>query len=180
MVFIELIKSDLKRYSQKSNLITLIKEYSVNPVFRYLFWFRFCSTFKTNKSLKYILCPIPYLILRKYQFKLGIHISTNIHVGKGLMIVHPGNIFINVKCIGENFTVYQGVTLGDNINYTGKKLKQLPTIKNNVVICTGSTVYGDIVLEDNSIVGCNSVVNKNVKEGTLVAGVPAKLIGKNI
>jgi serine O-acetyltransferase len=96
------------------------------------------------------------------------------------MVVHNGNVFLNAQSVGDNFTIYQGVTVGDKLNYDGKSEKQIPTIKDNVTICTGAVVFGNITLNDNCVVGCNRVVTKNVEENTVVAGAPAKIIKSNM
>lgn len=104
------------------------------------------------------------------EYKFGISISTNIKIGGGLHIKHGGSVYINVTSIGKNFTCYQSVTLGVDKN------NNKPSIQDNVTVFTGSVVYGNIILKDNSIIGANSVVNKDVPKYTFVAGAPAKII----
>ena len=97
--------------------------------------------------------------------------NSNIHIGKGLFIVHGDGVYLNCKSIGDNFTCYQGVTIGTN-SYGGLK----PTIGNNVVAYTNSVIVGNIICENNSEIAANSFVNKNVKCNTIVAGSPARII----
>jgi len=172
--FIILIKKDLSRLC-KPCLSGFLKEYFFprGNTFRYLFWFRLMQAIKKNKISKLIFGFPVYIIFRHYEYKYGIHANTNIKIGGGLKIVHGDCVYINCKEIGENFTIYQGVTTG-----VLKDTGDLPLIKDNVKICTNSVVCGDIVLENNCCVGANSFVNCNVESSTLVAGCPAKVIKK--
>lgn len=72
--------------------------------------------------------------------------NSNISIGPGLMVVHGGSVFVNVSEIGENFTVYQDVTLG-----VGKK-GMIPKVKDNVRIYPSAKIFGDIVLNNNSTI----------------------------
>lgn len=164
----ELIKSDMKSYfpSGKSILMAYLKR----PMFRYIFWLRVVNRLKQNRVLRYTLAIIPYLILRHYQFKYGIHIGTSTPIGKGLHIEHGDGVYLNVKSIGENFTVYQGVTLGSSPN------SGIPTVGNNVTVYMGAKVFGDVVLKDNCVVGANAVVTRDVDENAVVVGIPARRI----
>jgi len=95
-------------------------------------------------------------------------------IGKGLHIPHPIGIVINGKAkIGDYCTIMQQVTIGNKLED-----EKVPEIGNNVFIGAGAKIIGDIKIEDNVIIGANSVVTKNVSKNCIVAGVPAKLIGK--
>lgn len=108
----------------------------------------------------------------------GIEIHPGAKIGKRLFIDHGMGIVIGeTTIIGDNCTIYHGVTLGG----TGKdKIKRHPTIKNNVLIGCGSKVLGNIVIGDNVKIGANSVVLKNVKENLTVVGIPATECNKNV
>lgn len=164
----KLIQSDMKRYfpDGKSILIAYLKR----PMFRYVFWLRVVNRLKRNRLFKYTLAIIPYLVLRHYQFKYGIHIGTSTPIGKGLHIQHGDGVYLNVQSIGENFTVYQGVTLGSSPN------KGLPIVGNNVTVYMGAKVFGDVALKDNCVVGANAVVTHDVDENAVVVGIPARRI----
>lgn len=84
-----------------------------------------------------------------------------------------GGVFLNVTSIGDNFTVLQNVTFGRR--FAGD---QIPTIGNNVTVCTNAVVCGGIMLHDGCTVGANSYVNQDVPANSLVAGSPAKVIKK--
>lgn len=166
--WIELVRSDVKRYfpEGKSIFMTYLKR----PMFRYIFWLRLVNRLKRNRLLKYSLAIIPYMILRHYQFKYGIHIGTSTPIGKGLCIEHGDGVYLNVQSIGDNFTVYQGVTLGSSPN------KGLPIVGNNVTVYMGAKVFGDVALKDNCVVGANAVVTRDVDENAVVVGIPARRI----
>lgn len=165
----ELIYSDLSRIT-KPSLKSFIKSYffTRGGVFRFTVWLRIVSYIKTKKSL-ILFYPAAYLIFRHYTYKYGVHIDSNITIGKGLMIVHGDGVYINCNEIGDNFTIYQNVTVG--VDAGGK-----PSIGDNVTIYPGAVVVGKIMLNNNCIVGANSFLNKTVSEGITVAGVPAKRI----
>lgn len=140
--------------------------------FRYIFWFRVMQCLKGNAFLKVLSMPV-YLIFRHYEYKYGIHMNTNIPVGKGILIVHGGSVFVNCSKVGENVTIYQSVTLGTNIGETA-----IPVIEDDVTICTGAVCVGGITLGKACMVGANAFVNKTVEPGTIVAGIPAREIKK--
>ena len=83
-------------------------------------------------------------------------------------------VVIGETCeIGDNVTVFQGVTLGG----TGKeKGKRHPTIKDNVLIATGAKVLGSITIGENSKIGAGSVVLKEVPPNSTVVGIPGRVV----
>lgn len=101
----------------------------------------------------------------------GIEIHPGAKIGKGLFIDHGMGVVIGETAeIGDNVTIYHQVTLGG----TGKdKGKRHPTIGNNVVIGTGAKVLGPITIGDNTKIGANSVVLKDMDEGATAVGIPA-------
>lgn len=111
------------------------------------------------------------------RFLTGIEIHPGAVIGKGLFIDHGMGVVIGETAIvGDNVTIYQGVTLGG----TGKeKGKRHPTIGNNVVISTGAKVLGNITIGNNVKVGAGSVVLKDVPDNCTVVGVPGKVVVRN-
>lgn len=138
-------------------------------VFRFDVWFRLLQWSRLTRLRKILISPVIYLILRHYEYKYGIHANANIYVGEGLLIKHGDCVYLNCEYIGENFTVYQGVTLG--VKHRGR-----PTILDNVTVYTNSVVCGEITLHDGCVVCAQSYLDKDVAEGVYVAGVPAKEI----
>lgn len=104
----------------------------------------------------------------------GIEIHPGAKIGKGLFIDHGMGVVIGETAeVGDNVTIYHGVTLGG----TGKdKGKRHPTIGNNVVIGAGAKILGPINVGDNVKVGANAVVLKDVPDNVTVVGIPAKIV----
>jgi len=103
----------------------------------------------------------------------GIEIHPGAKIGQGFFIDHGMGVVIGeTAIIGDNVLLYQGVTLGG----TGlEKGKRHPTIGNNVVIGTGAKVLGNITIGDNSYIGANAVVIKDVPPNSTVVGVPGRV-----
>ncbi len=115
------------------------------------------------------------------RFFTGIEIHPGAKIGRRFFIDHGMGVVIGETCeIGDNVTIYQGVTLGG----TGKeKGKRHPTIKDNVLISTGAKVLGSITIGENSKIGGGSVVLKEVPPNSTVVGIPGKVViqdGKRI
>lgn len=104
----------------------------------------------------------------------GIEIHPGAKIGEGLFIDHGMGVVIGETAeIGDNVTLYQGVTLGG----TGKeKGKRHPTIGNNVVVATGAKVLGSFKVGDNSKIGAGSVVLKEVPPNATVVGIPGRVV----
>lgn len=109
--------------------------------------------------------------------KTGIEIHPGARIGKGFFIDHGSGVIIGeTTMIGDNVTLYQGVTLGG----TGKeKGKRHPTIGDNVMISAGAKVLGSFTIGENSKIGAGSVVLKAVPPNSTVVGVPGHVVKKN-
>lgn len=94
------------------------------------------------------------------------------NIKKGLVIQHGHSTRIGAISIGEGCQIWHNVTIGTNKSHSGN----LPTIGNNVKICAGAIVIGNITIGDNSIIGAGSVVVKSVPANCVVVGNPAKII----
>ncbi|MDQ0150520.1 serine O-acetyltransferase EpsC [Eubacterium multiforme] len=116
------------------------------------------------------------LISQLSRFFTGIEIHPGAKIGKGLFIDHGMGVVIGETAeVGDNVTIYHGVTLGG----TGKdKGKRHPTVGNNVIIGAGAKVLGPIYIGDNVKIGANSVVLKNINNNSTAVGIPAKIIKK--
>jgi len=117
---------------------------------------------------------IARLISHVSRFLTGIEIHPGARIGKGFFIDHGSGVVIGETTeIGDNVTIYQGVTLGG----TGKqKGKRHPTIGDNVVISAGAKVLGSFTVGSNSKIGAGSVVLKSVPPNSTVVGVPGRLV----
>ncbi len=109
--------------------------------------------------------------------KTGIEIHPGAQIGKGFFIDHGNGVIIGeTTVIGDNVTLYQGVTLGG----TGKEQgKRHPTIGNNVMISAGAKVLGSFKIGDNSKIGAGSVVLEEVPPNSTVVGVPGRVVKRD-
>ena len=128
------------------------------PEFRNLFYFRIGDNI--SKYIEF-LCP-----------KMNT-LFINGNIGKGLFIQHGFATIIAANSIGENCWINQQVTIGFS-NAT-----DCPSLGNNVTISSGCKIIGKVKIGDNSKVGANAVVVKDVPENCTVVGVPAYIIKKN-
>lgn len=109
--------------------------------------------------------------------KTGIEIHPGARIGKGFFIDHGNGVIIGeTAIIGNNVTLYQGVTLGG----TGKEHgKRHPTIEDNVMISAGAKVLGSFTIGANSKIGAGSVVLEAVPPNSTVVGVPGRVVKRN-
>jgi serine O-acetyltransferase len=104
----------------------------------------------------------------------GIEIHPGAQIGNRVFIDHGMGVVIGETAeVGDDVTLYQGVTLGGTSLEKGKRH---PTLKNGVIVGGGAMVLGPITVGERAIVGANAVVVKDVPEGATVAGVPAKVV----
>ncbi|GAA6491864.1 MAG TPA: serine O-acetyltransferase [Candidatus Bariatricus faecipullorum] len=106
--------------------------------------------------------------------KTGIEIHPGARIGKGLFIDHGSGVIIGeTAVIGDNVTLYQGVTLGG----TGKEHgKRHPTLEDNVMVSAGAKVIGSFTVGRNSKIGAGSVVIEEVPPNCTVVGVPGRVV----
>lgn len=105
----------------------------------------------------------------------GIEIHPGATIGKDLFIDHGMGVVIGETAqIGDNVTIFHGVTLGGTGNE--KDAKRHPTIGNNVIIGTGAKLLGPIRVGDNARIGANAVVLTDVPAGATAVGIPARII----
>ena len=117
------------------------------------------------------------LISQISRFFTGIEIHPGAQIEKHLFMDHGMGIVIGeTSIIGENVTIYHGVTLG---GVSLDKGKRHPTIGNNVIIGAGAKVLGNITIGDNSKIGANSVILKDIPQDSVAVGVPGKIISKS-
>lgn len=111
------------------------------------------------------------------RFFTGIEIHPGAKIGRRFFIDHGMGIVIGETCeIGNDVTIYQGVTLGG----TGKeKGKRHPTLHDNVLVASGAKVLGSITIGENSKVGAGSVVLKDVPADSTVVGIPGTVVISN-
>ena len=113
------------------------------------------------------------------RFLTGIEIHPGAKIGKFLFIDHGMGVVIGeTSTIGDSVTIYHGVTLGgispSENSDSQKNTKRHPTIMNNVIIGSGAQVLGPVTIGNNSKIGSNSVVTKDVDDNKSVVGIPAR------
>ena len=106
--------------------------------------------------------------------KTGIEIHPGATIGKGLFIDHGAGVIIGeTAVIGDNVTLYQGVTLGGTGKETGKRH---PTLEDNVMVSAGAKIIGSFTIGENSKIGAGSVVLEAVPPNCTVVGVPGRVV----
>jgi len=117
---------------------------------------------------------LPRLISHISRFLTGIEIHPGATIGEGFFIDHGMGVVIGeTSVIGDNVTLYQGVTLGGTSHL---RAKRHPTLGDNVVVGVGAQLIGDITIGENSKVGAGSVVVTSVPANATVVGVPGRVV----
>ena len=131
-------------------------------------WFHRAAAFLWKREV-----PLaPRLVSQMGRLLTGIEIHPGATLGEGLFIDHGAGVGIGETAeVGQNVTIYQGVTLGGTGKETGKRH---PTVGDNVVIGAGSLLLGSITVGNNVRVGAGSVVVQNVPSNTTVVGNPGR------
>ena len=153
MGFIERIKEEIRVIKERDPAIHSNMEVFLYPSFKVMMHYRLAHR------------------------KTGIEIHPGAQIGKGFFIDHGNGVIIGeTTIVGDNVTLYQGVTLGG----TGKEQgKRHPTIGNNVMISAGAKVLGSFTIGDNSKIGAGSVVLEEVPPNSTVVGVPGRVVKRN-
>lgn len=117
------------------------------------------------------------LISQISRFLTGIEIHPGAVIGRRFFIDHGMGVVIGETCeIGDDVTIYQGVTLGGTGHEKGKRH---PTIKDHALIATGAKVLGAITIGEHSKIGAGSVVLKDVPDNSTVVGIPGRIVKQN-
>ncbi len=117
------------------------------------------------------------LISQTAKLLTGIEIHPGATIGRGLFIDHGSGVVIGETAeIGDNCTLYQGVTLGG----TGKDIgKRHPTLGNNVMVGAGAKILGPFTVGDNCKIAANAVVLSEVPPDSTAVGIPARVVKRN-
>ncbi len=108
------------------------------------------------------------------RFLTGIEIHPGAVIGRAFFIDHGMGVVIGETSeIGDNVTLYHGVTLGGT---AWEKGKRHPTLGNNVVVGTGAKILGPVTIGDNTRIGANSVVISDIPPNSVVVGIPGKVV----
>lgn len=169
MKLIKFIKEEIEVIKERDPAIKTPLEVFLYPSFKVIIRYRIAHWFYRHK--RYF---IARWISQRAVRKTGIEIHPGAKIGKDLFIDHGHGVVIGETCIiGDNVTIYQGVTLGG----TGKeKGKRHPTIGSNVMISAGAKILGSFKVGDNSRIGAGSVVLSEVPEDSTVVGIPGRIV----
>jgi serine O-acetyltransferase len=117
---------------------------------------------------------VPRLLSHANRFLTGIEIHPGAKIGQGFFLDHGmGTVIGETAEIGENVTLYQGITLGGTGKHAGKRH---PTLEDNVVVGANATVLGPVRIGRNARIGAGSVVVKDVPPDSTVVGVPGRVV----
>ncbi len=172
MGFIKRIKEEIAVIRQRDPAIHSSMEVFLYPSFKVMLHYRIAHNLYKKKH--YFLAR---WVSQRGVRKTGIEIHPGAQIGKGFFIDHGNGVIIGeTAVIGDNVTLYQGVTLGG----TGKEQgKRHPTVGNNVMISAGAKVLGSFTIGDNSKIGAGSVVLEEVPPNSTVVGVPGRVVKRN-
>ncbi len=172
---LELIRRDIERYNDPGGNILLagIRAAYSHPSFAGVVWYRIGHALwlRRKNPLWLILLVINralYPLVRMYS---GLELAPRTQIGGGMYVGHFGPTVIHPDTVaGCNLTVLQGVTIGASAG-------GIPCIGDDVSIGAGATVIGGITVGNRAIIGAGAVVTKDVPEGCVAIGIPAKLLG---
>jgi serine O-acetyltransferase len=169
---IEQAKQDINNIFEKDPAARSVSEVILCYPGLHALWMHRLSHFLWNKNLKLIARFSSHVS----RFLTGIEIHPAAKIGKNFFIDHGMGVVIGETAeIGDNVTLYQGVTLGGT---SLEKVKRHPTLGNNIVVGSGAKILGAFKIGDNSKIGSNSVVVREVPNDSTVVGVPGKIIKK--
>ena len=169
MSFISYIKEEINVIRERDPAIKSNMEVFLYPSFKVILRYRVAHKLYLKKH--YFLAR---WISQRAARKTGIEIHPGATIGKGLFIDHGSGVIIGETAIlGDNVTLYQGVTLGG----TGKEQgKRHPTLEDNVMVSAGAKVLGSFTIGENSKIGAGSVVLEAVPPNCTVVGVPGRIV----
>ena len=169
MGFIKHIKEEFQVIQERDPAIKTPLEVLLYPSFRVMIQYR--KAHKLYQNGHYFLAR---WISQRAARKTGIEILPGAQIGKGLFIDHGNGVIIGeTALIGDNVTLYQGVTLGGTGKETGKRH---PTLRDNVMVSAGAKVIGSFTIGENSKIGAGSVVLEEVPPNCTVVGVPGRIV----
>jgi len=173
--FIETIRADFRAIRERDpalpqGFLGFLEALLCYPGFHAIFCHRFIHLLHVKLKIPFI----PRFLSQVVRFLTGIEIHPGAKIGKGFFIDHGMGVVIGGTAeIGENVTLYHGVTLGG----TGKERgKRHPTIEDGVLIGAGAKVLGNIRIGRNSRIGAGSVVLRDVPPYSTVVGVPGVVV----
>ena len=165
------IKEQIALIKEKDPALKSIWEVFLYPSFRAQVYYKISHFLYLHKHYFWA-----RFFSEKGKRKTGIEIHPGATIGKNLFIDHGLGVVIGeTTIIGDNVTLFHGVTLG---GVSDNKSKRHPTLENNVLVGAHAQVLGNIIIGENARIGSGAVVLTNVNANTTVVGIPAKEITK--
>ena len=169
MRIVQYVLDEISLIRERDPAINSPAEVFLYPCFWAVLWYRLAHRLYLKK--RYFAAR---MISQCTARRTGIEIHPGAKIGKGFFIAHGHGVVIGETAeIGDNVTLYQGVTLGG----TGKEQgKRHPTLGDNVMVSAGAKVLGSFKIGENSKIGAGSVVLKEVPANCTVVGVPGRIV----
>lgn len=180
MRVLDRFKEEAEFYLEGSNLnlLNTINLVFLNTAFQLNLFYRLTNKLHKKIGNRRIVWIIPRFLTYLEKILYGSFISPQAKIGKRFQIIYGMGIIIGAEVkIGDNVTIFNGVTFGSTI--PGKKDVQQPQVGNNVLIGSGAKLLGKITIGDNVRIGANAVVLKSFESDVTIAGMPAKIVKKN-
>lgn len=172
MGIIRYIREEIKVIKERDPAIKTSLEVFLYPSFKAILRYRLAHWLYLKK--RYFLAR---WLSQKTVRKTGIEIHPGATIGKGLFIDHGHGVVIGETAIvGDNVTLYQGVTLGGTGKESGKRH---PTLGNNVMVSAGAKILGSFTVGENSKIGAGSVVLSEIPPNSTVVGVPGRVVKRD-
>lgn len=172
MGIIKYIKGEIEIIRERDPAIKSSWEIFLYPSFKAILRYRIAHKFYVHKHFF-----LARWLSQRTARKTGIEIHPGATIGKGLFIDHGHGVVIGETAIvGDNVTLYQGVTLGGTGKESGKRH---PTLENNVMVSAGAKILGSFTVGENSKIGAGSVVLSEVPANSTVVGVPGHVVKRD-
>ena len=170
----DFLQSIIDRDPAAKSKVSLILTY---PGVKAVFFHRISDFFA---SAKFDL--VARIISQFSRFLTGIEMHPRAKIGKNIYIDHGMGVVIGETSeIGDNVTIYHMATLGGIApsidSNSQREIKRHPTLGNNVVVGSGAQILGPVIVGENSKIGANAVVTKDVPSNAVMVGIPAKNVG---
>lgn len=141
-----------------------------------ILYYLFKFEYRLEKYIRYLSGErkskiLSFLISEHIKKRYNVIISRDAKIGDNLKLPHPHNVIIGrFAKIGRNCTIYHDVTIGQSKGI-------FPTIGDGVIVYAGAKIIGDVHIGNNCVIGANCVVVKSIPDNSIVAGIPATIIG---
>ncbi len=172
MGFIQFVKEEIQVIQERDPAIKSKIEVFLYPTFRVMLSYRRAHRLYMKGHFFWA-----RYISQRAARKTGIEIHPGAIIGRGFFIDHGSGVIIGeTAIIGDNVTLYQGVTLGGTGKETGKRH---PTLCDNVMVSAGAKIIGSFTIGENSKIGAGSVVLEEVPPNCTVVGVPGRIVKRD-